>query len=105
MVIDSLLRKAIETRIATSGLTWVKLQHFELKSAEKRVAVTVMLEGEPELVTVTVHYAVEALEVVLHGVETNRKWMTEALSMALLRHGGRIPLPPGMVGVMARMVL
>ena len=36
-MIDSVIRKALETRIAAHGLGWLKLRHFELRSAEKKL--------------------------------------------------------------------
>jgi hypothetical protein len=104
-MIDSLLKKAIETRLASSGLTWARLEHFELKTAEKRMTATLSLAGESTPVSVMATYQVEALEVLVTSVATNRQWMTEALSMALLKHGGRIPIPPGLPGMMAKMLL
>ncbi len=104
-MIDSVIRKALESRIAAHGLHWLKLRHFELRSAEKSAVVDLDLEGESEPVRVTAGYRVEADAVVVESVECSKKWLTEVLSLALVKHGGRVPLPSGIAGAVARMVL
>jgi hypothetical protein len=104
-VIDSVVRKAIESRIASAGLHWLKLQHFELRASEKKVSATLLLEGEPTPVTVRLSYRLEATDVVVESIDAGRPWMTEALALVLLKHGGRWPLPSGLPGTVIRMLL
>lgn len=104
-MIDSVLRKAIETRISQAGLDWLKLRSFELRSTQKTVALQVDLAGEDRPVELAARYRVEDGAVVVESVEASRPWMTEALSLALIKHGGRIALPGGLVGKMVRSLL
>jgi len=104
-MIDSVIRKALEARIAAHGLSWVKLRHFELRSADKKLLLEVDLEGEPAPVLVTASYRVDAEGLTIEGVDTSKKWLTEVAHLALAKHGGKIELPGGLVGTMARAIL
>ena len=104
-MIDSVIRKALETRIAAQGLTWVKLRHFELRSAEKTIVLDLDLEGEPAPVRVTARYRVEPAGLTVEAVETSKTWLTEVAHLALAKHGGKFDLPGGLVGSMARAIL
>lgn len=104
-MIDTVIRKALEARIAAQGLDWVTLRHFELRSAEKCVALELDLDGEPAPVRVTARYRVEGPGLIIESVETSKKWLTEIAHLALAKHGGKIELPGGLVGTMARAVL
>ena len=103
---DTLISKAIQAKLAASGLDWVKLESFTLSSRDKTVSAEVSLEGEEKPVTVQVQYSLGADNaIVIREVETNRKWMTEALKLALLKTGNRFELPGGLKGKMIRVLL
>jgi hypothetical protein len=104
-MIDTVIRKALEARIAAQGLDWVKVRHFELRSAEKCVVLELDLDGEPAPVRATARYRVEGSGLTIESVETSKKWLTEIAHLALAKHGGKIELPGGLVGTMARAVL
>lgn len=104
-MIDTVIRKALEARIASHGLGWLKLRHFELRSAEKKLLLDLDLEGEAAPVRVTARYRVEADGLVVEAVETSKKWLTEIAHLGLAKHGGRFPLPTGMIGSLARAIL
>ncbi|MFN0129996.1 MAG: hypothetical protein ACKV19_25305 [Verrucomicrobiales bacterium] len=104
-MIDSVIRKALEGRIAAHGLTWIKLRHFELRSTEKLIVLDVDLEGEAAPVRISARYRVDPAGVTVESVETSKKWLTEVAHLALAKHGGTIELPGGLVGSMARAVL
>lgn len=103
---DSLIFKAIQAKLASSGLDWIKLESFTLSSREKKVSLELTLEGEESPVKGEVHYSLGAENaVVIRDVITNRKWMTEALKLVLLKTGNRFELPGGLKGKMIRMLL
>ena len=104
-MIDAVIRKALEARIAAHGLTWLKLRHFELRSAQKKLLLHLDLEGEEKPVHLTARYRVEGDTLILESVDTSKKWITELASVALAKHGGRIALPAGLVGSLARVIL
>jgi hypothetical protein len=104
-MIDSVIRKAIETRIAASGLAWLKVRQFELRSAAKTIVVELDLEGEPLPVHVTAKYRLDGESVVIESAETSKRWLTEIAAIALAKHGGKVPLPAGIAGSLARMIL
>ena len=102
---DTLIFKAIQAKIASSGLDWVKLESFSLSSREKKVELEVTLEGEERPVKVEVQYSLGADKaIVIREVETSRKWMTEALKLVLLKTGNRFELPGGLKGKMIRVL-
>lgn len=104
-MIDSVIRKALEARITAQGLTWIKLRHFELRSAEKTLVLDVDLDGEPAPVRITARYHVDPAGLTVESVDTSKKWLTEVALLALAKHGGKIELPGGLVGSMARAIL
>jgi len=104
-MIDSVIRKALEARIATQGLDWLKLRHFELRSAEKKILLEIDLDGEPAPVQLTASYRVAPDGLTVETVQTSKKWMTEIAHLALAKHGGHFDLPGGLVGTMARALL
>jgi len=104
-MIDSVIRKTLEARIAAHGLTWVKLRHFELRSAEKNLILELDLDGEPAPVRVTAHYRVDPDGLTIDSVGTSKNWLTEIAHLALAKHGGKFELPGGLVGTMARAIL
>jgi hypothetical protein len=104
-MIDSVIRKALESRIAAHGLNWLKLRHFELRSTEKKILLELDLDGELTPLNVHASYRMETDSLVIESIETSKKWMTEVAHLALAKHGGHIPLPGGLVGTMARAIL
>lgn len=103
---DSLISKAIQAKIASSGLDWVKLESFTLSSREKKASLELSLEGEDRPVQAEIQYSLGAENViVIREVETTRKWMTEALKLVLLKTGNRFELPGGLKGKMLRALL
>jgi hypothetical protein len=104
-MIDAILRKAIEGRIASAGLDWVKVLHVELRADQKTFTVALQLDGEEIPVSLSTRYRVDDTDVVIESVAASKKWVTEALSYGLLKHGGRFPLPGGISGRIARMFL
>ncbi len=104
-MIDSVLRKALEARIASSGFDWVKIVSIELRPEPKTAALTVMLDGEEKPVTINATYALEEGGVRVKSLTTSRRWMTEGLQLALTKSGGLIPLPGGLQGKLVRMFL
>lgn len=104
-MIDSVLRKTLEARLSAEGLTWIKLRHLELRSAKKSLYVEVELEGEAEPVFATANYRLAPDGVLIEEVTTSRAWMTACARLALDKHGGHIPLPNGLMGALARVLL
>lgn len=104
-MIDSVIRKAIEARITAFGLDWLKVRQFELRSASKLVILDLDLDGEDQPVRITANYRVDGDSLVIESAETSKKWLTEIAAIALAKQGGRIPLPAGLAGSVARMFL
>ena len=104
-MIDTMIRKALEARIAAQGLDWIKVRHLELRSADKCLVLEIDLDGEPAPVRATARYRLADSDLVIESVETSKKWLTEVARLALARHGGTIELPGGLVGTMARALL
>ncbi|MGI8604255.1 MAG: hypothetical protein ACR2OZ_14865 [Verrucomicrobiales bacterium] len=104
-MIDALLRKAIESRIASAGFKWLKVLNFDLRTAEKTATIALQLEGEDAPLSISAQYRLEDNTIIVTSIAASKKWMTEALTYALLKHGGRFPLPGGISGTLAKMVL
>jgi hypothetical protein len=103
---SSLITKALQARLASCGLDWVKLNSLHLDSKAKTIAVEVTLEGEDAPVKAEVEYSLGGDNaLVIREVKTSRKWMTEGLRLALIRMGNRIPLPGGLQGQIIRVML
>jgi hypothetical protein len=103
---DSLIAKAIQAKLASSGLDWVKLESFTLSSRQKTISLELTLEGEDRPVKADIQYSLGAENVVvIREVETSRKWMTEALKLVLLKTGNRFELPGGLKGKLIRVLL
>lgn len=102
----SLIQKAIQSKLASSGLDWVKLESFNLSSRDKTVNLELSLEGEAEPVKAEIRYSLAAENmIVIRDIITSRKWMTEALKLALLKTGDRFALPGGLKGAMLKVLL
>ncbi|MBP7951196.1 MAG: hypothetical protein KA004_16210 [Verrucomicrobiales bacterium] len=100
-----ILLKAIESKLQSAGLNWIKLQSFSLSAKEKTLAASVQLDGEPDPVEITAHYKLDAHDLVVTRVETSKKWMTEVAALALIKTGGKIKLPTGIKGKLVRLLL
>jgi hypothetical protein len=100
-----IIRKAVAAKLASEGVTWATLESLKIDKKEKAVYGDVSLEGEPGPIAVTAHYTLEPDHVQIDTFQTTRPWVTHALGYALLKHGGKIPLPGGMQGTMVRMML
>jgi len=101
-----LVMKALQSKLASSGLDWVKLDALHLDSKANTIAAELTLEGEESPVKVEVKYSLGAENVlVIRDVKTNRRWITEALKLAMVKTGNRFPLPGGLKGQMIRMLL
>ncbi len=100
------LTKALQAKLASSGLDWIKLNALHLDSKANRISVEFTLEGEERPVKAEVRYSLGAENViVVREVTTNRKWITEALKLVLAKTGDRFPLPGGLKGKMIRVLL
>lgn len=102
---SQILQKALEARINQAGLDWVKLQTIEISSESKTIRADVVLDGEPEAVNLRVHYLLDDEGIAITDVETSKKWITEMLHYALIKKGNRFPMPGGIKGMVARMIL
>lgn len=102
----NLILKALQAKLDSSGLEWVKLENFHLDSRASRISLEISLLGEPSPVTATVRYSLGAENsITIRDVETNRPWMTEAIKLAMCKTGHRFELPGGLKGKMIRMLL
>lgn len=97
--------KAIEAKLHSAGLNWIKLQTFQLRPKDKTVAAEVLLEGETAPVSVQITYEVGQDYVKILTLQTSKVWMTEAGNLALLKTGGRINLPGGIQGKLIKFIL
>ena len=103
---DSLIFKAIQAKLASSGLEWIKLESFSLSSRDQLINLELTLEGEESPVKAEIRYSLGGDNtLVIRSVETNRRWMTEALKLAMTKTGDRFPLPGGLKGKVIRMLL
>ncbi|HWB03447.1 MAG TPA: hypothetical protein VG796_10515 [Verrucomicrobiales bacterium] len=103
---DSLIFKALQAKLSSSGLEWIKLESFSLSSKDQLINLELTLEGEPTTVKVEIRYSIGGDNtIVVRSVETNRKWMTEAIKLVMVKTGDRFPLPGGLKGKMIRMLL
>ena len=97
MTMDIILR-AIEAKLQSAGMGWIKLQSLQLRPKDKTLTVEVLLEGEPSAVTVQAGYEVAEDHLKIVSLTTSKVWMTEAANLALLKTWGQILLPGGFKG-------
>ena len=103
---ESLIMKALQAKLASSGLDWIKLESFHLSSRDKTINAEVMLEGEDRPVKLEVRYALgSGNSVMIRELITNRPWMSEALKLAMLKTGNRFELPGGLKGKLLKVLL
>jgi hypothetical protein len=100
------ITKALQARLASSGLDWIKLDSLHLDSKANTISVEFTLEGETQPMNAEVRYSLGAENViVIRGISTSRKWMTEAAELVLAKIGDRFDLPGGLKGKMIRALL
>lgn len=103
---QAIILKAIQAKIESAGLDWIRLADFRLDVTERRVTATIELSGEPEPVMFSARYQLNADntgEVV--EVHASKRWMTEALRLGLQQTGATFPLPDGWKGKLIRALL
>ena len=103
---SSFITKALQAKLESSGLAWIKLDALNLNSKANTIAVEFTLEGEEQPVQAEVLYSLGAENViVVREVTTSRKWLTEAIKLVLVKTGNRFELPGGLKGKMIRVLL
>ena len=100
-----LLLKAIEAKLQSAGLNWIKLQSLQLRIKEKTVVAEVLLDGEPLALAVEATYEIVGDKIRIASLNTSKKWLTEAANLALLKSEGAFPLPGGIVGKLIKFFL
>ena len=100
-----LLLKAIEAKLQSAGLNWIKLQSLQLRIKEKTVVAEVLLDGEPLALAVEATYEIVGDKIRIASLNTSKKWLTEAANLALLKTEGAFPLPGGIVGKLIKFFL
>lgn len=101
---DILLR-AIEAKLQSAGLNWVRLQSVQLRTKDKTIAAELLLEGETGPLSVEARYEIAGDDLRIVGLNTSKKWLTEAGNLALLKTGGKFPLPGGIGGKLIKFFL
>ncbi len=104
---DTILTKAIQSRLEASGLDWIKLETLHFVRAEKHLTLTILLDGDPGPVTVDFHYSVSSdyASLSITRIEASRRWITESLRLALEKTSNQIPLPGGLKGLVLRVLI
>ena len=103
---DSLIMKALQAKLTSSGLDWLKLESFTLSSRDKKVNLELSLDGEELPVKAEIRYSLGAENmIVIREVTTSRTWMTEALKLVLLKTGDRFPIPGGLKGAIIKLLI
>ena len=101
----SILQKAVSSKLSAEGIDWATVDQLDIDKATKTVHATLTLEGEPEPLSASVTYNLGADTVQLLTATASKPWVAKALTLAIQKHGGHIPLPGGMQGSMVRMML
>ncbi len=101
----NLLTKALEAKLNSAGLDWLKLQSIQLRPKEKRLSAELLLEGEPTPVSVTLYYAIEGEVLKIINLQTSKVWLTEVLSLVLAKSAGAVELPGGLKGRLIKFFL
>ncbi len=104
---DAVLTKAIQAKLESSGLDWIRLETLHFVRADKHVTVTIQLDGDPGPVTVDLTYTVspDFTTLSIASIQASRRWVTESLRLALAKTSGTIPLPGGLKGLALRVLL
>jgi len=100
-----LIRKAVDARISSLGLDWVKLESFHIRSKDKTISADVLLEGETESIHIEATYEVIGSRISVLTVDSSRKWVAEAARLGLAKAGGSFELPSGITGILVRLFL
>lgn len=103
---STLITKALQARMSSCGLDWVKLNSLHLDSKAKTIEVELSLDGDEAPVKAEIEYSLgNDNELVIREIKTSRKWITEGLRLALIPVGNRIVLPGGIQGQLIRVML
>ena len=103
---QTLILKAIQAKVEASGLDWLKVKEFRLDAGERRVTATLELAGEADPVMLSARYRINDDNTAeITEVHASRRWMTEALRLALEKTGASFPLPDGWKGKLIRALL
>ena len=80
---NPVIRKAVDAKLKQWGVDWAKVDSLVIRSADKSVFATLLLEGEPEPIELTALYRLEGDELMIENVEASKVWMSKALALAL----------------------
>jgi hypothetical protein len=100
-----LVLKAIESKLSSAGLDWIKLQSVQLKPKEHRASAELLLEGETGPVSLDIIYAVDGDFLKIDTLTTSKKWLTEVLNLVLTKTAGQVELPGGLKGRLIKFFL
>ena len=103
-MLDIILKKAIQGKLKFMGIDWAKVDAVAFSKEDRRVDLTLDLDGEELPVTAMVNYRVEDEELHVESVETSRRWMTEAVLMVVEQKGGKIELPDAVRGLVLKAI-
>lgn len=99
-----LARHLLNRLLEREKMDWLKLQHLELDPPSHRLVATLLLEGEADPVTVTLHYRVEETGIMAERVETSKPWLgklamqwRDSLNAALAEQAASHPTAFGML--------
>lgn len=102
----NLILKALQAKLSSTGLDWIKLEDFHLDSRANTISLELTLKGEETTVKAEVRYSLGSDNtIIVRELETNRPWMTEALKLAMVKTGNRFELPGGLKGKVIKMLL
>lgn len=103
---QTIILKAIQAKIESAGLDWVRLTDFRLDVNERRLSATITLAGETDPVMFSARYQLNPDNTgELTEIHASKRWMTEALRLALQQTGASFPLPDGWKGKLIRALL
>ncbi len=100
-----LIIKAIEAKLQSAGLNWIKLQSLQLRIKDRSLTAEVLLDGEPLPLAVEARYEIVGDKIKIASLNTSKKWLTEAANLALLKTDGAFPLPGGIGGKLLKFFL
>lgn len=103
--LNPIVRKALDAKLLQLGVDWLRVETLVIRSADRSVFATIVLEGEDQLVELTMFYQLEGNEIVIESIEASKAWISKAIRLALTAKGNRITLPSGMPGMAVRMLL
>lgn len=103
-MLEIILKKAIQGKLKFMGIEWAKVDAVAFSKKDRRVDLTLDLDGEELPVTAILNYRVEGEEVHVESVETSKRWMTEAALMMVERKGGKIEIPAAVRGLVIKAI-